>query len=492
MTIGRRIPADLAKEIRALAPIWIGCLAIVWAAGVESFPLGRANAAVAGFLTYVLGSAALGALSMGHEYTNRTLPLLLSTPISRRRIFVTKAAVLVAMLLTLAAVGFARLPVGSAGREMQDTRVISILSLVSSVFLAPWLTMVCRNVIAGAVFTLWIPAAVLLGSEFLAIAIFGVAQIDTADAVRFRAQVLWGGMLLLSAAGAVGSCRAFMTLEIMEGSRSEFRLPRLFHRLRSSAPARETPRRIHPIWSLVGKELRLQQLTFVVSALYVLGWIATLIIHRLVGTGSVEDALLILTVVNGVIVALLSGSLASAEERHLGVLESQVLIPVSMARQWAIKAGVVFGLCVVLAIGLPAALFSIYPGAASVRINVPLAIVVIFLAGLGLYVSSVSTSGVKALLISGPVALSLVVLIPLLGDVVLGAGRLFGITTIHDPFGPGPTVLIAVIVSSLLVGFGLPNHRSSDRSFWRIWRQILWLSGSVTGVMLITLVLSRR
>jgi hypothetical protein len=64
------LPAGLSKEIRALAPLWLGCAAIVWAGGLGDPFLFRA-----GFLSYLVGSAALGALSIGHEYTNRTLPL---------------------------------------------------------------------------------------------------------------------------------------------------------------------------------------------------------------------------------------------------------------------------------------------------------------------------------------------------------------------------------------------------------------------------------
>ena len=189
----------------------------------------------------------------------------------------------------------------------------------------------------------------------------------------------------------------------------------------------------------------------------------------------------------GAIVALLSGSLASAEERHLGVLESQVLMPISTVQQWAIKAGVVFGLCLLLAMALPAALILGSQVARSVSINVPFVVMVILLAAVGLYVSSVSSSGVKALLMSGPAALSLVVLIPLLGDSVLWAARLAGIRLTHDIHGRGPTALIGVMIFSLLMGFGLSNHRSSDRSALGIWRQILWLSGSVACIMLIAL-----
>ena len=48
-----------------------------------------------------VGTVGLGALSIGHEYTGRTLSLLLTLPARRERLLVTKLGVLVVMLLTL-------------------------------------------------------------------------------------------------------------------------------------------------------------------------------------------------------------------------------------------------------------------------------------------------------------------------------------------------------------------------------------------------------
>jgi hypothetical protein len=268
--------------------------------------------------------------------------------------------------------------------------------------------MVCRNVIAGAVFALSIPAAMLVGSELLTFVVTG--EVDSPASQSFRMQLLSAVTVLLSAIGAVSSWRTLMALEVNDGPRSEFRLPRLTSRSLPNASAREGFQRIHPVWSLVRKEFHLQQLTFVTSALYVFGWIATLIGRRVTGIGDVEDALLILTLVHGAIVALLSGSLASAEERHLGVLGSQLLVPMSTVRQWAIKVATVFALCVVLALVLPAALI-----------------------------------------------------------VVCGFAQ-------------------SVNVSSLLVAFAHTNHRASDRSSFRIWRHVLWFSGSFVCVILIALI----
>src|SRR4029453_6837051 len=87
------------KEIRALLPAWLACAAAIVAGGF----LERREALSAAVFAYVLGSVALGALSIGHEYTSRTLVLLLSQPAARQRLYLVKLGVLVPMLLSLGA-----------------------------------------------------------------------------------------------------------------------------------------------------------------------------------------------------------------------------------------------------------------------------------------------------------------------------------------------------------------------------------------------------
>jgi len=53
-------------------------------------------------------------------------------------------------------------------------------------------------------------------------------------------------------------------------------------------------------------------------------------------------------------VPLIIGAVSTAEERNLGVLESQLTLPIRIYRQWAIKGVTCFGLCLVLGMVLPA------------------------------------------------------------------------------------------------------------------------------------------
>lgn len=477
------VPADISKEIRALLPLWLGCMAMVWLGGLANPFLFRA-----GFLAVLLGSSALGALAFGHEYTNRTLGLLLTSPTSRRRIFAAKASVLFTMLFTLGALALTRLPPAPAGRELQDTTRVGVVSLVGSLFLAPWLTMVCRNPIAGGLFGLSISAALILGSEIVTWIVTG--QIDSQMSEQFRTAVLAGATALVCAVGAVASWRAFMRLEVVDGPGAQFRWPNWLSGGASNEANRETAIRRHPISNLIRKELRLQQLTFAVSALFVCGWILTLLLQRLLSTG-VDQPLVILTVVHGQMIALLSGSLASAEERNLGMLESQVLMPMPMARQWAVKTAVVFGLCAMLALVLPAALAVVSRGGEPMRINLVFAATVMLVMSVGLYVSSVSSSGVQALIASGPAVLSMAVLLQVIGVAVLSVAQMAGIGSGHNDLlvalGPWAASVVGLLLVAMLLRFALANHRSSERAPSRLWRQILWMSGSVAVAMLVAL-----
>ena len=108
-------------------------------------------------------------------------------------------------------------------------------------------------------------------------------------------------------------------------------------------------------WLLVKKELRLQQLTFAVSGLYVVGWVGVLAFGSF-APASRATLLFMLTVFHSGAIPLLAGSLASAEERKLGTLEWQLLLPMARWKQWVTKAAVALGIALTLTLGLPALL----------------------------------------------------------------------------------------------------------------------------------------
>jgi hypothetical protein len=166
------------------------------------------------------------------------------------------------------------------------------------------------------------------------------------------------------------------------------------------APAR----RRHPIWLLVKKELGLQQLTFAVTSVYFFAWAIMAPLGR--GDLRYEDVFVGLTFVFSGLLALLIGSLASAEERHLSTAQWQLLLPMASWKQWIVKAGMGLGLAMLLAVALPALLSFAFGG--PIRINGWYACAILLLTAVSLYVSSLSTSGVTALFLSVPVSLFVV------------------------------------------------------------------------------------
>ena len=463
------LPYGVTKEIRALLPAWIGCTAAVTIAAF----LDDRRAFAAGVLAYVLGSIALGAMSIGHEYTNRTLTLLLSLPSDRRRLYLVKLGVLTPMLLVLAAIAVVFLFEPRA-LDVPRSTAIPMLSVMSGLFLAPWLTMLCHSPVAGVVFAVALPGLILAGGNAAGFAMYGYA----AEARRLNEAVLWWGLTGLCAIAAVSSWRMFMHLEANDGGDIHVRLPR-WGRNRiaaAAAPDLETARLDHPLWLLAKKELRLQQLTVAIGGLYLLGWVTVSILRQTV-PGFPGELFAVATVFYSASVALLSGAMASAEERQFGTLESQVLLPMPSWKQFAVKAGMVVSVAVLLAVGLPALLGYVDESSRGIRLTGWYAVTLVALATLSLYVSSLCTSGLQALLVSA----ATVVVVPMLLGTFIGAAVEWALRSLLParhfavPQSLAVPLGLALVAGflALVLRFALVNHRSSERSVGRTIRQVL-------------------
>lgn len=451
----------IEKEFRALLPAWTACAAtmIVCASGGELLRY-------FGVPAYFVGAAALGALSMGHEYHNRTLHLILSAPVSRQRVLLTKLGVLALLLAGLAALS--TVTVTPRGGDALFGRAFLWLPVLAALCIAPWLTMAGRSAVGGAVFTLAIAGVLLVIGEWVGVARHGYTGEVDVFRVMFLSRALFG----LSAAGAFMTWRTFLRLEAIDGRGPDVDL----------APRRSSlamPRaRVHrsPMWLLVRKELRIQQLTFAIAAIYVVSYLALVVVNR--GRAQVGDVLFVLPMFCGTLLALTTGALASAEERHLGTLEAQLLLPVAASRQFAVKTGTALALSLLLAVLLPAALVTIVPPEplASARglrpvLAVSTALAVSSMTALGLYVSTLSASALWALLASLPATALLAFLILDL------ASKVVGVVYSHGG-APAPQAMqragaaLTVGVIALVLRFALANHRSADRGTARTAAQL--------------------
>jgi hypothetical protein len=482
-------PAAMVKEVRALFPTYAAALVTIV---VGSFGHDH-TFIVAGLLAFAFGSIALGAQSFGHEYSHRTLGLLLSQPFDRRRLFLYKFAVLFVMLLTLTAATLWMFhDVLRLASSPHTEPSMFLLAAGCGLFVAPWLTLVSRSTLAAVVFTVAIPGVLAVGSDLGGAAIYGLqnaAQID-----RFKLVVFWPGMVTICAIGAIASWRMFMRLEVIEGPGPAIQLPGWVGG-RSEATAEALSRPRHCVRMLLAKELRLHQMACVVAALFVVSWLAVTALER-----SVPDPHRLplngLAVLYGGVMAMLIGAMASAEERHLGTAEWQILLPMPAWQQWALKASVALGLALLLGVGLPAALRYLVPAGDDVhqvaRAWREVTGAVVILTSASLYVSSLCASGVRALVLTLPTMVASALFVVAAGDFI---GRVL-FRLVHQAgrrsFRPVDVSLVLVPIGAglavLLLWLAFHNHRWADRHAARTVKQALAITGYIS-IALIALVL---
>ncbi|MGQ0733302.1 MAG: ABC transporter permease [Acidobacteriota bacterium] len=469
MKPARVVSPAVWKEIRALLPIWAAssaalATAVLWPEHVPT---------TAGLLAYLLGSAAIGTQSIGHEYTCGTLPMLLSQPDARPRLYLRKLGVSAVMLLTLAALAW-RVPVDAL--LSTESRVILVMvPLLCGLFLAPLLTMTCRSPLVGFVLGTWWPGM----------------DADTPDDPVFGR---WArGMIVLSLLAGVVVWRRFTRLEATEGGSLALHLPRWFTRANGA--------RAHgPLMALAAKEVQLHSLAFVAAGCLIPVLALLLLAQRFVSAWS-SEALAGVTLLYCMGLAITIGARASAEERQHRTLDWQRLQPTPAWQQWLVKVGVTLALALLFGVGVPVLLIQLTTdgGPRFIGLSGDLAVVVLLLTAASVYVSSLSTSGVCAMMVlSLPVGFAVAALAHMAQAAQWAALKLAGpwmdnlaaetsaLSSVDPPYA---AMLVARILTltlvPLLLWFGFVHHTSSERPTGRMVQQIasvaLLLATSITA-----------
>lgn len=451
--------ALVRKELRALVPIWAGCgAAFVLASRFEP----RYVPDLAAIL-FVFSCLALGAQAMGHEYAHRTVELLLTQPIGRRRAFLIKFGVLAGLLITFGAAAFFTL-VGDTSviQELAVTPIQALtMTILASLFITPYLTLACRSGIAGFLFTGSVVFMLGMGVTF----VFG-RWLGEGNGSAIHPAFWWPGLLVLSAIGAIGSWRLATRLEATEAPGGSIRLPSI-----SAWTARETvatPTNRHPIIWMLRKELRLQQMSFVLAAIWAV-CLGALYVRGQFDPRYIEPMLPLAFMAIGTLPVVI-GSIASAEERQSGTLAWQQLLPVPTERQWIVKAGVVVALALVLGGGIPGLALAAVGEANGIVEWIAVALLIMIAAGTALYVSTLTASTVRAVVIGVCVLTVMSAVIPW---VLFQIARALG--PLHAGFGPNVPGALSLFAVPLLY-FGSRNHASAERPTDQLRRQVPWLA----------------
>jgi ABC-type transport system involved in multi-copper enzyme maturation permease subunit len=406
---------SLRKDLRAMSPALVASVVVMAAATAFREVASSSDPAYFGFAAtaaYVLGSIALGALSVGHEFTHRTLAWLLVQPTSRASLLKGKLAALGILLAVTAGAGWLllsgvngldlRLPsiagrttVFTTGARIDTPWSLLLLPLACSVFVAPWLTIWSRSVLAGIVFTTALPALSWLGASAALAAHYGIGRPFPPQAQQIPLQVLWGWCLVLCAAGAVAGWRQFMQWQAIDGHRDVVPFRGLARDAIFTRTATPTRRRFVP-WLVVHKELRLQEGPILLAGLYAVGLFSLRLVVPM-APDMLPTFANRLTMGYAVTAALLVGALASAEERRLGTVSWQLLLPVSRRKQWATKVAVALGMSGVLTYILPGLLGRLIPELAhGLELHEPEGVLIASMTTIAIYASSLTSDGVRA------------------------------------------------------------------------------------------------
>ena len=452
----------MAKEFRAVGPVWGAAVVGLWAASFPDSPL-----VYAGVALYFIAAAGMGAFSIGHEYAYGTLGYALSLPVPRRRIWLTKLAVLLPMLAALAVVAALRVHVDRSDRTFGYALFWG--PALAACTVAPWLTMLTRSPLAGTVFTIGLVGGSMSLGDWIGVSRYGFTQ----EVDVFRVTFFCWSIGLLSTAGAVAGWRAFAHLEVTDDRGGDVQLLVSSARVAPATPVR--PR--HPIAALVSKELRLQQLALIVAALYVAGGVAALLLSG--ANPMAYNVFSLMTSLYVFVMPAVIGSLAVAEEHQFGTHDAQLLLPITSSRQWLVKTAVALGLAALYVVVLPVLLNRAFPphivhGFGSLRVRPSTMLMALGGASVSLYVSTIVRSGVSALVaalgaMAGLVAFVLSVMLGLVATVYESVHH---VTTIHRPHRtPEPDWLWIVpmaVFICLLWRFGLTSYRYGDRPVTRV------------------------
>jgi hypothetical protein len=343
------------KEVRLLAGPWC----VVAAAGAlplfrDLFGWPRDLLAIIGTLGWFAGVPFLAALSLGGEFQQRTLALLLGQPVDRMRLWREKQAVLLLGLVLLVPVFW----FGWRDRSDLTAETLSLVGawLLSTVASATFWTLLARSTMGGLVLgqaVQFVAGALLLN---LGLWVFGpepspralhVAELlGVLICLGYAALMLWLGGRQLRRFQATGMAAGEDLL--MAGPRL---LPQSWTELLRCRP---TGARLN----LLRKELRLLRPLWLITFIFVVCWVCVVgTLALLPNTAEWRLKLQLLPMLMlafySPLTAVLAGCLSLGEERSSGTHLWHLTLPVSAGRQWGIKLSVALAAGVLCAVILP-------------------------------------------------------------------------------------------------------------------------------------------
>ena len=344
--------ALVKKEIRLLLPAFGFACALALPNLAFQF---SSDGSLKGWWWFLLSFVFCGATavmlalnSFGAEISSGTFSNLLAQPVSRQKIWDTKILLLAGALLTIglfwSACGLIRLKM--SGHDLQLLELFSGVGTFGLVIFSGglWTVLLLRQVAAAFWFTvlvpsvLWAIVAAFFGDKtdelveglvVIVLGVYSLAGFFFARWLFFRAQdVQWsGGSIVLP------EMRGLAWLKVAAGTLRTWR----------------------PRGALLRKEIQLHESQFVIAFVLVVLHCGVLAVRNFYDLHNSRDLKSALEIFWGIwlVMPLLVGCAAVAEERKLGTHEGQLCLPVRRRTQFAIKLLVVLALSVLLGAIMP-------------------------------------------------------------------------------------------------------------------------------------------
>jgi ABC-type transport system involved in multi-copper enzyme maturation permease subunit len=334
--------ARLIKETRDLLPIFAGMLPFIVVPQLIWPPAGFGIVALGVACVVMAGS------TFGNEFQHRTLTLLLSQPIPRSVVWREKMLVLGTGILTSLAALLVCLAVRRPAVDNQDWLVLVLIPLCAFCG-APFFTLSLRQGIAGIVAAVAVPCSILAAIALVTQQLGG----DLTDQLVAACVVL---LLIYCALVYWLGYAKFKRLEAVDGPARELSLPAGVEAFFVRPLTRLGARFQSPFATLLKKEFRLQQISFLLAGLFFLFAVAGACLiqrhHNLAEAMIVGDCFICV-----VILPLIAGATAVAEEKGWGIAEWHLTLPPSALNQWSAKMLAALSTSLALGLLLPTALF---------------------------------------------------------------------------------------------------------------------------------------
>lgn len=340
------------KEIRLLLPNAAICCAL----GLTNFcfqfgPNGELQNWFSFMLAFVFcGTMAvmLALNSFGAEISSGTFSNLLAQPVSRQKIWDTKIAVLALSLLAVgvfwSACGVIRLSM--IGQNLGLLDLLTVVGMFGLVVFsgALWTVLLLRQIAAAFWFTLLVPGVLLVI----------MAGLLAAHSDDFNAGMIASVLGVYSLGGFFFARWLFFRAQDWQWTGGTLVMPEMrgLARFKSLLGAR---RPLTPRVALWRKEIQLHQSQFVIAFVLLLLHLAAIVTRKLghFRPNSATEFVLESFWMLWLVMPLLVGCTAVAEERKLGTHESQLCLPVMRRTQFTVKLLAAFGLSLFFGVLMP-------------------------------------------------------------------------------------------------------------------------------------------